>query len=499
MRPEALPAHGEAGWAWPVDPAAYDRSPALTRDELEALTTLAPRLWHWRWRRESEWQLIDRLARPLVEARAAVHVASVRQVRPADEAVTALLRAMLERQTAMWAWSTPTWIDVLGRSRDAFSSAHRLNGSARQPMIAIAYLLRLFRDPRPLRHSGRVVLAEKVFGRDRVAAAVEPVERVLAAWGYVENRRGTTIRRVLCTAFLLNGSPRLTDLRADVLEECWRGLPHRGPWRQIERALDALGVMGLPPPRRRGRATVLDTGVDPRWAEWVRRWEATSTVRASTRRGTRGNLMRIGRWLAAEHPDVYEPGQWTRQLCAAAVAAVDRMRIGQYAVCPEVLGDRVGQPFSARAKTKYLTALRVFFDDCTEWGWIPRRFDPGRAFATPRSVLGQLRRDPRVIADDVWAKLLWAGLNLTEVDLARGNPYPLELVRALAITWLFSGLRSNEIVRLRLGCVRWQRHPEPEGDDTTRICILGVPPHKGRDPGGKVSRVAAARRDRTEG
>jgi len=31
------------------------------------------------------------------------------------------------------------------------------------------------------------------------------------------------------------------------------------------------------------------------------------------------------------------------------------------------------------------------------------------------------------------------------------------MTRALAITWLFAGLRSNENVRLRLGCIRWQR------------------------------------------
>jgi integrase len=464
-------------WRWPIDPSSYDRSPALTREELGALTRLAPRIWHWRWRREPEWQVVDRLVRPLVEARAAVHIASARQVRPADDAVTALLRLMLERQTTIWSWSTQTWIDVLGRSRQAFTSAHQLNdwGFTRQPMLAIAYLLRCFRDPRPLRHMSRIVLAEKVFGRDQVAAAVDPVERVLASWGYGENRRRTSIRRVLCTALLLSGSPRLADLGADVLEEC--RLDRRGALPQIERALAALGITDLPPPRRRGWPVLVDTKVDPRWAEWVRRWEETSTLRASTRRHTRGNLMRIGRWLASEHPDVYEPGQWTRQLCAAAVAAVDRMQLGQYAVRPEILGDRLGQPFSATAKTSYLSALRVFFDDCTEWGWLPRRFDPRRAFATPRSVAGQMGPNPRVIADDVWAKLLWAGLNLDAADF-RGCPYPLELIRALAITWLFSGLRSNEIVRLRMGCVRWQRHHATEDDGTRPVCILDVPPHK---------------------
>ncbi|MGH6690153.1 MAG: tyrosine-type recombinase/integrase, partial [Gammaproteobacteria bacterium] len=67
---------------------------------------------------------------------------------------------------------------------------------------------------------------------------------------------------------------------------------------------------------------------------------------------------------------------------------------------------------------------------------------------------------PRVIADGLWAKLLWAGLNLTDADLVTSrnarNCYPVELVRALAVTWLFGGLRSDEIVRLRVGSVRWQ-------------------------------------------
>ena len=48
-------------------------------------------------------------------------------------------------------------------------------------------------------------------------------------------------------------------------------------------------------------------------------------------------------------------------------------------------------------------------------------------------------------------------------------------MRALAITWLFAGLRSDEIVRLRVGCVRWQ--PQAEGA-RHRVCLLDVPAHK---------------------
>jgi len=48
-------------------------------------------------------------------------------------------------------------------------------------------------------------------------------------------------------------------------------------------------------------------------------------------------------------------------------------------------------------------------------------------------------------------------------------------VRALAITWLFAGLRSDEIVRLRVGCVRWQPRVDGARD---QVCLLDVPAHK---------------------
>ncbi|MFD8035022.1 tyrosine-type recombinase/integrase [Streptomyces sp. NPDC059717] len=61
---------------------------------------------------------------------------------------------------------------------------------------------------------------------------------------------------------------------------------------------------------------------------------------------------------------------------------------------------------------------------------------------------------------------------------------PLELVRAVTLTWLFAGQRSNEIARLRLGCIRWQHDGAPVAGDSERIlardaiCLLDVPAHK---------------------
>jgi len=36
----------------------------------------------------------------------------------------------------------------------------------------------------------------------------------------------------------------------------------------------------------------------------------------------------------------------------------------------------------------------------------------------------------------------------------REHRYPLEMVRAVVLVWLFAGLRSDELRRLRAGCIR---------------------------------------------
>jgi hypothetical protein len=96
-------------------------------------------------------------------------------------------------------------------------------------------------------------------------------------------------------------------------------------------------------------------------------------------------------------------------------------------------------------------SVRRFFCDLHEWEWIERRFDPRRALGIPRSIAALIGPDPRVIADEVWAKLMWAGLNLGKDDLPKhgnkagsGAPwYPLELVRSVALLWPFAGLTST--------------------------------------------------------
>ena len=66
------------------------------------------------------------------------------------------------------------------------------------------------------------------------------------------------------------------------------------------------------------------------------------------------------------------------------------------------------------------------------------RFDPRRTFQCPRAIAALRTPKPRIIAEDIWAKLLWAGMNLSYEDMPRSlgqktRRHPLELFRALCL------------------------------------------------------------------
>jgi len=281
---------------------------------------------------------------------------------------------------------------------------------------------------------------------------------------------------------------------------------------ELSYLLSGTGVLGLfnktlpevplPPTKKVAhRQKFLIEGTDtvsPEWLQYCQRWHATSTLTYSTRQQYYGFLLKTGRWLTQEHPEHIQPGDWTREFVATFVAFVDQQRLGDWIEpgnVKKIVKNKVGQPVGPRYKMHFLAALRAFFLDCQEWGWIPRRFDPRRALGTPRSIRTLVGPDPRVISDDVWAKLLYAGLNLTRDDIAswtsplykdpekRRVAYPLEMVRAMTIVWLFCGIRSDEWSRLRVGCVRWQREDVviPGTEEILpkdAVCMLDIPTHK---------------------
>ena len=487
--PSAAAAPTAGTWPWPPDLAADDRAPDLRAGEAAALAALVRNLEGNQPWPEPAPPALARLVRPVEDALALAGGAG--QLRTAVLRVVA--REAHHRGRAPWGWTRDEWVATLGATERQFRRRHRGLPDKRQYLVAVAYLLSGFDDWAAL-GVNRLALARKVFGRARVDAAVRRVVEAATRLGYrptVEDR----LRVALCEALLGNRSPRLDDLTPDRLHALRSGLDPKGRrgWYVLAQALFGLGLTARPP-RPAGGAPAAgadgDPGDAPRaaWVAWCERWRATSTLPPASRAKYYRVLLMVGRWLARAYPAVEAPEQWTRGIAAACVAAVDRATVGQWGRTAGLAPALVGKPLAARTKDAYLTATRVFFRDLQEWDWIPRRFSPHRDLATPRPVLALVGPDPRVIADDRWAKLLWAGLHLAPDDLlapqsgARGA-YPPTLVRALALVWLFAGLRRNEIRRLRVGCARWQR-----GDVTVAgsgevlpkeaVCLLDVPVQK---------------------
>ncbi len=480
------------------DVRRYDRS-ELTGRELAVLRELGPAgLRRSRARGAAErvalWAGLTRLTGPLDEVRALLHHPQHARCRRASaHAAGLVLQHCADTGRVYWTWTTADWAGLCGSSAEVFLAARvtPAETTVRPFLVAIGYLLGAFDGFHLLGTFNRLHLAQLVFGDTAVQAAMRLATQTLDGWGY----RGALnhqhrLRGGLSQALLINRSPLLEDLDTAAFARL-RAHPatndHHGELLfALQRAVAGLGHCD--PPVRTGRMHMpVIEGAAAEWAGWVERWHATSTLTPKVRGIVRTIMAKAGRWLAAEHPEITEPAQWTRQTCAAWVAAIDRMRIGDYVQRTDSLAGRAGTPISPRTKAHLLMASRMFFRDCQEWQWIPRRFDPARALALPRSTAALIGTNPRVIADDVWAKLLWAGLNLQPADLPGNSAdsyYPMPLIRAVTLAWLFSGLRSDELSRLRVGCVRWQHDGAPITADARdvlaadAVCLLDVPVHK---------------------
>ena len=475
-------------WIWPPDRGHYDTSPDLSVAETAALAVLRSDLRRWRRGVGTHWGDLRRLVRPLGDARATMHAESERSRRGADNAVAYILLNCAAEGSAFWAWDSVAWTRVCAPSARCFQEESPLwTVDSRPFVIGLSYLVGAFTEPLQIGEFERVSLARKLFGSDAVDDAVTRITTEARALGY-RSADSWVLPCVLCEALLLARSPQLSDLTENVLGRLrLEGTPNRRRQSTIFRLHRVLASLGLVAslPWRQGPALAPGTGVAFEWLAWVERWHQTSPLTPTSRRSVRTSLLRTGRWLAAEHPEITTPADWSRQLCASFIAHVQTSNVGDYAENKRNLpAGRIGQPLLPRSKADRIYAVRQFFRDCHEWEWLPRRFDAARALAAPRSLRALIGPDPRVIDDVLWAKLLWAGINLTLDDFPRGRRgtfYPIELLRALTLTWLFAGLRSDEISRLRVGCVRWQspnRIEQGPRDDDAEICLLDVPTNK---------------------
>lgn len=399
----------------------------------------------------------------------------------------ALVLEMHLRRTSYWTWSPDVWLEILCAQALEFQGRYRwTTRHARHALVTATYLLGLFDDFRALGIIDRTALACRIFGRERMESTIKRVIDIIRSWGY-GRFEAKDIQWALCTVLLANKSPHLQDLTADLLKaerDVMTVRSRRASIAVLARALMHLGAIdqAIETKYRHTRLGDARNGVDPVWVEWVERWYRTCTIQQNSRDRHYLMLLKAGRWVTRTHPDYTSPDSWTRELAAEWVGLVCRMTVGEWTQIDDKYKVRAGQPLSAKAKAHHLSSVSTFFRDIQEWGWIPRRFDPRRALAAPRSLRALIGPKPRVIADDIWAKLLWAGLNVEEADLSRhahgSHFYPVAMVKALSVVWLFCGLRVDEIQRLRVGCTRENWTADAQPANAAAVCNLDVPVNK---------------------
>jgi len=397
---------------------------------------------------------------------------------------------MIARETTFWAWGESEWKSLICANTAAFGQRYRTRGQFRKYFLPIAYLFSEITDLHIFGRFYQARMANHVFNPEIVKDSIARISGELIKWGYGKGRVVECIHGAVCETLLANRSPYLEDLTPAALDAVYHGAASKTLKAcvvALSRVLVSFGILPAvfqpPATSTRERAT---KDVPPAWVEWCQRWRNTSTQAPRTREHNYHMLLCIGRWITRYHPETDSPDKWTRQTASAFVAAVNEARIGEWSNVGDFRPGIVGKPFTPGSKRGFLAVLRAFFRDCLEWEWISRKFDPDRVFATPKSIEALIAPNPRVLSDDIWAKLLWAGLNLAPEDVRPRNPpkqrinlrhgYPFEMIRALAIVWLFAGLRRDEICRLRVGCIRWQL---PENcSDARRVCLLDVPTNK---------------------
>ena len=461
-----------------IDPEQYDRTPDLSPTERQVLAA-----WNARRGYEPLKERLVRLYRPLADVLRHLQ----RDKHGSKRTLTFVLEEVRRTGSPYWAWDQRHWLDLLN-GPDAKSGK-----LARPYLLATAYLLTGFSrthevEPQP----SLPVAAGIIFGRERFEAEYDRLEGALIRLGYGRVNLHGCLPTVLAALMLEGRDPRLEAFDAALLERTrvlHRVLvgAHVG---KVSHGLAALGMLATPIRMRNyvGWREKSVEGIGQEWVAWCRRWRDTSTLRPKSRETNYSFMLRAGLWLSKAHPEIASPAQWTVEVCADFLAAVDRLTVGEWVLSSSshVRRRNAGKPLDANSKRVIYHALRRFLGDVQLWGWATLRCNPRYHLTTPTSVLRLAGVNPRTIDDAIWLKLVWASLNLEDGDRLSEIHYPIELLRAVAVVWTHAGLRGNEILRLRQGCARAQDDAvvDEAGGITpaSTLCYLDV-------PAGKTSRA----------
>ena len=372
----------------------------------------------------------------------------------------ALIRSILHLGTVPQSWTTAEWVKMrelyAGREQQAFT------------LVAIlGYGARAAPDSELCAVTQRLSLARHLYGRERIESECERMLTALAKIGYRIGARRDTLQRRIAELLLHLGSATLDAADDESFAVYAKHHPRSALLRTLSVGLAELGIISRPLNRyvlpdtaaRVARATI-----SGEWLSWCERWRTNSSNAFASRDNIMSGLLAAGRWLATHHAEIKSPAMWTGELARGYVRHVSNQTVNG-SLHPKQLKSRAGEPLKPNSRKQLLSSIRVFFRELQEWEWIGRHFNPDRVFSTPRQITRALQYNPRPIDDGHWLKLRSAALSLQAEDLPlsghnnRRYQYPIELVRAVAVAWTFSGCRANEIGRLEAGCVYVEHVP----------------------------------------
>lgn len=456
---------------WPLKLSNYDRRP-LSETELMTMNEFL----HKRARR-ADWfaQAQTDLSRLLTPMTDAMHLLSVKP-KYRNEFIATLFQQQIQWETVFWDWRTEQWLmtyDTVVEKRQRGVMASNIS-----LFLKLAYLLVGFAEFDRHNLFDSLGFAKLVFDPQDFARSQQHILKTLLEAGISETWCQKWIPSALAVLSLKHYTSDLFAISRETLVATMDNTlsKHRHEaYLRFAFALEQLALLPTDPlisfvPYNAKTVTNdARSGIDTQWLTWIDRWRQVSPYSPANRKTHYRCLLLVGRWLARSHPDITSPENWTRELAVTFVAAVDRLKVGDWAHLHYKQKD--GQPISAYTKERYISVVRTFFTDLQEWGWIPRHFDAGRYLVSPRTVRGLLGPQPKPIDSAIWKKLVITTLNL-QPDNLRSQRYPFALVKALATMWVFSGLRPDEIRRLPVGCLRFSQ------DKDEQVCWLDVPANK---------------------
>ncbi len=470
-------------WSMPLASCAYDRRIVLTKEEQEALAEGEAIQSFFPFDHPAV-QLLAWLTQPLQDVHELKHIQSSKAVK---RSLTLYLRFMYRQlariEKSFWGWSQEEWAVV-------HQAAHTIC-PPRGELVTFRLATYLFGgyliiDDR----FSSVSLAFLVFGKELVTAQYQRIANIVLetdGFGYTSGQ--TQKHNLFATVTLLmlvNRNPYIDALTVESLYTAQHLATDKEKFvktfYRVTRALVHLNILPANVWSNRDGEAITplpwaysEPDVDPQWVAWLRAYMMqTHGLSEAHQKRTFCYLIITGRWLRKFHPDINTPEQWYESLAYEYTTWVCSAKRGEFVSRDMSLRSSpldAPQTLQASSIEGRLCAMRQFFKALQKRPYqieqqmarrLPFQWNPNEVFATPENIRRQLTPNPRNLDQAWWQKLTWAAASLSAKDLSLPmlGIYPLAYYRAVGLLWVTGARRSDEVRRLKVGCVSREWVPE---------------------------------------